>query len=133
MDLAGRLRRLCTDADRPGARLVLSCCEEAHQAERAVAGRDQLIKTGFGDAEIVEEHLFLIVIEFCDLRLDARADDEDLAAVLRRELSHFGDARIGGAVVREVIFRDVRRIDHRLCGQQIQRIEVFPVALGDLD
>ena len=85
-----------------------------------VAGLHQLVKSRLLQAKILQEHGLLIVVQLGNLLLDLGADDEYLAAVLRSVFPDGLHARIGSAVVGQVILSHIRRIDHRLRGQQIQ-------------
>ena len=85
-----------------------------------VAGLHQLVKARLLQAKILQEHGLLIVVQLGNLLLDLGADDEYLAAVLRSVFPDGLHARIGSAVVGQIILSHIRRIDHRLRGQQIQ-------------
>ena len=120
MDLSCRLGCLRSLPDGPGPCLLLSCRQEAHQSEQAVACADQLIEPGFLQAEVFQEHLLLIVIQLRDLFLDLGADDEYFRSRFGGKLSDCLYMRVIRAIVRRVILRHVRCEDHRLRGQKIQ-------------
>ena len=119
MDLPGSLRRLCTLLNRPGSCLLFARRQEAHQAEKAVTGGNQLVKARFLQSEILKEHLLLIVIELRDLLLDLCADHKYFRAGFLRVIADFPDIGILSAVIRGVILRHIRGEDYRLCRQEI--------------
>src|SRR5712692_7230169 len=55
VDGSGGLRRLSAAGDRPGARLLRPGGQERDQVEQCVAGADDLVEPGLGEAERSEE------------------------------------------------------------------------------
>ncbi len=119
MDLAGGLRGLRTDLDRPGAALVLARREKTHQSEDTVARRDQFIKPSALDAELGEEQRALLRLQFRHLRFDGGADHKHFAALRLRQTTDLPHIFAVRAVVRQIILRHVRRVDGRLGREQI--------------
>ena len=119
MDLSGRLGRLRSVLDRPGAGLRLAGRQVTDESQQAVARLNQFLKSRFLQAQILQEHGLLIVVQLRDLLLNLRADHEYLAAILRRVFPHRLHMGIGRAVVRQVVFLDIGCKNHRLAGQKV--------------
>ena len=130
MDLACGLGSFGADLDGPCAGLILTGGKEAHEAKGRVAGLDQLVEACLGDAQVLEEHGFFVVVKLRDLRLDAGADDKDTAVGLGRVLTDLLHTFIVSAVVGKVVFRDVCRINDGLVGQKVVGLQPFFLILG---
>src|SRR5690606_25801099 len=92
VDHARRARRPRAFFDGPGARFLRTHGEIGHKAEKAVAGTDEAVETGFAKAERVEIVLTLFLRQNRDLAFDLRGDDDRNRAFLLRAL--FDHARI---------------------------------------
>ena len=118
VDHTGGLRRLVSLADGPGAALVRTGGEESLQAQQAVGALDQADDAGLFQTQFFQEHLTVFVIlDFGDIRLGLRGDDQDFRVLL---LDGFPDrvdicVALGGGG-----FIDIADIHDRLVGQQVQ-------------
>ena len=121
MDFAGGLRGLRALLDGPGAGLVLAGCQEADQAEELIARGNQLVEAGDRDAERLEIVCLFALVERGDFLFNLCGDAEDLALMCGRVGTDSGDMRIGSAVVREIVFFYVGRVDDGFCGQKAER------------
>ena len=121
MDFAGGLRGLRALLDGPGAGLVLTGCQEADQAEELVARGNQLVEAGDRDAERLEIVCLFALVERGDFLFNLCGDAEDFALMCGRVGTDSGDMRIGSAVVREIVFFYVGRVDDGFCGQKAER------------
>src|SRR5690606_18454354 len=80
MDDAGRLRRARSLLDRPGAHLLRPGGEEGDEAEKRVAGADEAVEAGLGEAERFQELLLLGIGELGDLGLNGGRDGDGAGA-----------------------------------------------------
>jgi hypothetical protein len=105
VDDAGRLRRGRARADRPGARFFRADGEVGLQAEELVAGADDAVEAGLGEAEAREEFLLLFVGS-CATRISILPEITTAApfgrACVRRRCRELGVARRGGLVLVDV-------------------------------
>ena len=118
MDLARGLGGLGAPFDRPGAALVLAGGEEGDQAQQGVAGLDEPVQAGLGDAQIVQEHLLLLAIQLGDLRLQLGTDGDDLGPLLGGQLLHHLVVGVGVAVGKALLIQ-VGGVDDGLEGEQL--------------
>ena len=121
MNFTGRLRRLGSLFDGPGAGLVLARRQEADEAQELVARGNQLVKTGSGDAEGLEVVGLFALVKGGNLFFNLGGDTEHLAPMCRGIVPNRCDMRIGSAVVREILLLHIGRINHGLCGQKAER------------
>ena len=134
MDLSRSLRSLAADRDRPGARLILTCRQVAHESEQMVACRDQLLETGFLNSQIGEELRLLLVIQLDELLLDLCGDDKDFRLLICSDLPDLLHIGVGLSVIREVVLLDIGRIDDRLVRQQIKaRLKAVRILVAERD
>ena len=67
MDLAGGLGGLGALPDGPGPALVLAGGEVGDEAQQGVAGLDEPVQAGLGDAQVLQEHGLLVRLQLGDL------------------------------------------------------------------
>ena len=119
VDLACRLGRLCPAFDCPRAHFRLACGQIADQSQQMVACLDQFLKPGLLKPQIIQEHLLLLIVKLRDLLFDLCAHDEHFTVLPGSILTDRLYARVGRAVIRQVILRHICREDHRFRGQQV--------------
>ena len=116
MDLSSCLRSFGADLDGPCACLGFSGSQITDETKQTVAGCDQFFKTGFGQTEIFEEHLFLVLVQFCDFLFNLCTDNKYLAVVLSCKFANLFYIFIGSTVICQIILRYVGSEDNRFPG-----------------
>ena len=122
MDLTCRLRCFRSLPDGPCSGLLLAGGEEGHETEQIIGGTHDLVETGLVHTEGLEVLCLLIVLELGDLLLDLGGNHEYTGAVLCRVVTHLLDVCIGRTIVSDGILGNVRCIDHRLTGQEVEGV-----------
>ena len=123
VDLAGGLGSLGATLDGPCTALVGAGGQEAAQAQQSVAGLDQAIQTGLGNAQLLHEHGLLVgIVQLGNVGLQLGADGQALGTLgVGQSLNGAEVAVVVGLV--DLVLAEVGHIDGLLQGQQI--------ALGD--
>ena len=85
-----------------------------------IARLNQLVQTRFLQAQILQEHLLFVILQFGDLLFYLCADNENLASAFRRIFSHLSHAGILCAVICQVLLGNIGRINNRFGSKQIQ-------------
>ena len=117
MNLARCLRRFGAAAYCPRAAFVFSGSQERNQIEQGVGGFDQLVQTGFLDAELRKEHRAFLLFQFRHLRFDFRADNNNLRTLCGSNFADGLDIRILASLrIRNPVIRNVRDINNRFVG-----------------
>ena len=129
MDDAGGLRRGVAAVYGPRAHFLDAGGEVGLQAEQVVAGVHQAVEARFLEAEVGEENLLFVVVEVGDLGFDRRADGDDFGILGGGVHTHGVQMR----VVLEAVLGDVGRVEHRLGGDQAERLEVQPLLLRQVE
>ena len=79
----------------------------------------QLLKTRFGKAKILQEHLSLVLIQFRNLLLNLSTNYEDFTILLCRKLSYFLNISIICSIICKILFSNIGSINYRLLSKQI--------------
>ena len=123
VDLTGGLGSLGATLDGPGTALISTGGQEAAQTQQCVAGLDQTVQTGLGDAQLLHEHGLLIgIVQLGDVGLQLGADGQALAALGGGQLLDGAEVAVCIGLV-DLGLGQVGHIDGLLQSQQ--------VALGD--
>ena len=117
VDFAGRLGRLGTLVDGPGARFLGAAGEKGLQVEQFISGADDAREAGLFQPHFGQEFHFLLAVHADEVALDRGGDDHRLGAL---GLGLFEHARgkciaLGGGV-----FLDIADIQDRLGGEQLR-------------
>ena len=119
MDLARCLRGLCALDDSPGAYLLGTCGQIADETEQGIALFDEAVETAFGNTQLLQEHGLFIVGKLCDLRLDSRANGNNLCVfgccVSLEAVVHC----VVGRLAARLVLAYVCNVNNRLHGQQV--------------
>ena len=81
MDLAGGLRRLGALRYRPGAHLVAAAGQEADEPQQGVGALDEPVKAALVQAQLLEEHRLVLLVQLAYLLLSPRADGQNLGVL----------------------------------------------------
>ena len=119
VDLAGGLGSLGAPLDGPGAALVGAGGQEGHQTQQCIAGLDQTIQAGLGDAQLLHEHGLLVgIVQFGNVGLQLGADGQALGAFgIGQSLD--GHKVLVALGLVDLVLRKVGDVDGLLQGQQV--------------
>ena len=133
VNLARGLRRLGTLDDGPGTALVGAGREESLQAEQVEGGLDEAVEATLALAEVLEEGLGLLRVEFGDFGLHFRGDGDDLRALLGGEhlnLLHVGVLIPGRG---DFVLGHVADVERRLQREQVHFLDHLELVVRELD
>ena len=120
VDLASGLGSLGAPLDGPGAALVSARGQEGHQAQQRVAGRDQTVQAGLGDAQLLHEHGLLVgIVQLGDVGLQLGADGQALGALGICQGLDGVEMLVGFGLV-DLVLAQVGNVDGLLQGQQVR-------------
>ena len=120
VDLAGGLGSLGAPLDGPGAALVSARGQEGHQAQQCVAGLDQPVQAGLGNAQLLHEHGLLVgIVQLGDVGLQLGADGQALAALGVGQGLDGLEMLVGFGLV-DLVLTQVGNIDGLLQSQQVR-------------